>query len=45
MLLVDTKEKVFMRDEDIKNQIANLRPVSDWLQEVSPTRCIQQEIP
>ena len=35
MLLVDTKEKTFMKDEVIKSQLANLRPVGMWLQEVS----------
>ena len=35
MLLVDTKEKVFMRDEVLKANIASLRPVSNWLEEVS----------
>ncbi|XP_052808642.1 uncharacterized protein LOC128237296 isoform X2 [Mya arenaria] len=33
MLLVDTQEKVFMKDELIKSHLANLRPVSQWLQE------------
>ena len=33
MLLVDTKEKVFMRDEDIKAQLANMRPYGEWLAE------------
>ncbi|KAL4232715.1 hypothetical protein ACF0H5_007403 [Mactra antiquata] len=33
MLLVDTKQKVFMKDEVIKSHLANLRPVSTWLQE------------
>ena len=35
MLLVDTKEKVFMKDEVLKANIASLRPVSTWLKEVS----------
>lgn len=33
MLLVDTKEKVFMRDDVLKAGIADLRPVSQWLSE------------
>ena len=35
MLLVDTKEQVFMKDEVLKANIASLRPVSTWLKEVS----------
>ncbi len=35
MLLVDTKEKMFMKDEVLKSHIANLRPCSRWLQEVN----------
>ena len=34
MLLVDTLDKVFMKDEVIKSHLANLRPVGLWLQEV-----------
>lgn len=34
MLLVDTMEKVFKKDEVIKSHLANLRPVGSWLQEV-----------
>ena len=34
MLLVDTKEKIFKKDEILKKDIANLRPVSSWLKEV-----------
>lgn len=33
MLLVDTGEKVFMKDEVLKANIAALRPVSQWLEE------------
>ncbi|KAK7486587.1 hypothetical protein BaRGS_00022112, partial [Batillaria attramentaria] len=33
MLLVDTKERVFMKDEVLKTEIAALRPVREWLQE------------
>jgi len=35
MLLVDTKKKVFLRDEDIKQTMATLRPVQIWLKEVT----------
>lgn len=31
MLLVDTQEKIFMADDAIKNELAELRPVADWL--------------
>ncbi|KAK3092132.1 hypothetical protein FSP39_025440 [Pinctada imbricata] len=33
MLLVDTQEKLFMKDEVIKTNLANLRPVNTWLEE------------
>ena len=33
MLLVDTKEKLFIRDEELKLQIARSRPHGLWLQE------------
>ncbi|XP_061171212.1 uncharacterized protein LOC133180759 [Saccostrea echinata] len=33
MLLVDTEDQTFMRDEVIKHHLAALRPVSKWLQE------------
>ncbi|XP_071114158.1 uncharacterized protein [Haliotis cracherodii] len=33
MLLVDTKEKVFMKDEVLKSQICSIRPVGKWLSE------------
>ena len=33
MLLVDTVEKQFMKDDILKNNIVNLRPVDKWLQE------------
>jgi hypothetical protein len=35
LLLVDTQQKVFMKDEDIKASISGLRPYKQWLQEVS----------
>jgi len=36
LLLVDTKKGVFVRDDVIKEQIAMLRPVANWIeQEVS----------
>ena len=31
MLLVDTVKKVFVRDEELKLEIARLRPVKKWL--------------
>ena len=34
MLLVDTKEKIFMNDDVLKANMANLRPVAKWLQQV-----------
>ena len=33
MLLVDTKEKLFIRDEELKANIAKSRPYGIWLQE------------
>jgi len=33
MLLVDTKEKIFKRDDILKSEIANLRPIQQWLEE------------
>lgn len=33
MLLVDTKEKVFLSDENIKNELADRRPHGDWLKQ------------
>ncbi|ESO83470.1 hypothetical protein LOTGIDRAFT_133427 [Lottia gigantea] len=33
MLLVDTKLKTFLPDEQLKKEIANLRPVGKWLSE------------
>ncbi|KAJ8315661.1 hypothetical protein KUTeg_007811 [Tegillarca granosa] len=33
MLLVDTKKKLFYKDEVLKSNIANLRPVGKWLNE------------
>jgi hypothetical protein len=35
MLLVDTVDKVFMRDEVLKKQLACKYPCHDWLKEVS----------
>jgi glutamate synthase (NADPH/NADH) len=32
LLLIDTKEKHFINDEVIKEQIASLRPVASWIQ-------------
>ena len=34
MLLVDTQKKVFMRDDVLKSNMAQLRPVGQWLEEV-----------
>uniref|UniRef100_A0A2C9JI59 glutamate synthase (NADH) n=1 Tax=Biomphalaria glabrata TaxID=6526 RepID=A0A2C9JI59_BIOGL len=34
MLLVDTKQKLFIKDEDLKHDLAQLRPVGDWLTQV-----------
>lgn len=34
MLLVDTKEKLFIRDEELKLEIARLRPLDRWLTEL-----------
>ena len=34
MLLVDTEKKQVIRDEDLKHDLANLRPVQEFLQEV-----------
>lgn len=31
---MDTKEKVFIKDDILKARIATLRPVGKWLQEV-----------
>lgn len=33
MLLVDTKEKLYIRDEEVKLTIATSRPYGDWLQQ------------
>lgn len=33
MLLVDTQEKCFIQDVQLKSKIAKLRPHSEWLQE------------
>ena len=35
MLLVDTKQKVFLKDELIKANLASKRPVQIWLKEVT----------
>jgi glutamate synthase (NADPH/NADH) len=41
MLLVDTKEKVFMKDEELKLSISRSRPHGIWLQEqVNESRTI-----
>ena len=34
MLLIDTKEKVFARDEELKLTIARKRPLENWLKEL-----------
>ena len=34
MLLVDTKEKLFIRDEELKLTIARSRPHGDWLKQM-----------
>ena len=34
MLLIDTKEKVFARDEEVKLNIARKRPLEEWLKEM-----------
>jgi len=34
MLLIDTKEKVFARDEEVKLSIARKRPLENWLKEM-----------
>ncbi|XP_076373844.1 uncharacterized protein LOC143258566 isoform X2 [Tachypleus tridentatus] len=34
MLLVDTKERVFIRDEELKLRIARQRPLGEWLKEM-----------
>jgi hypothetical protein len=31
MLLVDTSKKLFVRDEELKQEIARMRPVRKWL--------------
>jgi len=33
LLLVDTKQGVFVRDDIIKEQIATLRPVASWIEQ------------
>jgi len=33
LLLVDTKQGVFVRDDIIKEQIATLRPVANWIEQ------------
>lgn len=35
MLLVDTDKHIFAKDEELKIEIAQMRPVGTWLQEVS----------
>lgn len=34
MLLVDTKKKLFIKDEDLKRSLAGLRPCAEWLDQV-----------
>uniref|UniRef100_T1IMC7 glutamate synthase (ferredoxin) n=1 Tax=Strigamia maritima TaxID=126957 RepID=T1IMC7_STRMM len=34
MLLVDTQEKIFTRDEELKLEIARKRPLGEWLKEL-----------
>ncbi|GAB6032806.1 hypothetical protein CHUAL_012008 [Chamberlinius hualienensis] len=34
MLLVDTQQKILTRDEELKNEIAKLRPLDVWLKEM-----------
>jgi len=34
MLLIDTKERVFARDEELKLAIARKRPLEEWLKEL-----------
>ena len=36
LLLVDTKRGVFVKDEIIKEEIATLRPVADWIEQEVP---------
>ena len=33
MLLVDTQEKIFKADQALKDELAALRPVDQWLKE------------
>ena len=44
MLLVDTKEKIFKRDDILKSEIANLRPVQQWLEEEVGRRGLSWEV-
>ena len=37
MLLVDTEKKLFIRDEDLKRNLAQLRPCAEWLQVFRPS--------
>ena len=39
LLLVDTQEGQFIRDEVIKEQIASLRPVANWIQKEVKVCC------
>lgn len=34
MLLVDTENHLFIKDEDLKLQIARKRPLTSWLEEM-----------
>lgn len=34
MLLVDTQDKTFVKDEELKLSIARRRPLDDWLKEL-----------
>jgi glutamate synthase (NADPH/NADH) len=35
LLLIDTEKKLFIQDKDIKQHIATLRPVADWIKQES----------
>uniref|UniRef100_A0A0B7BD51 glutamate synthase (ferredoxin) n=1 Tax=Arion vulgaris TaxID=1028688 RepID=A0A0B7BD51_9EUPU len=43
MLLVDTLEKRIIKDEDLKHQLAHLRPVGEWLQHVITMKGLREE--
>lgn len=40
LLLVDTKRGVFVKDQVIKEQIATLRPVANWIEEEVSSLCL-----